>query len=72
MPWKLAVDPAKPAPSRVHDPERCMNCGHPAGEHEEPVGCLVAGGTKYIADDQGAGRWACSCGKYVPAPEREN
>ena len=48
-----------------------MHCGHLKSEHDEDVGCLVDGGTKYITDDQGDERRACSCETFVPAPPEE-
>lgn len=67
MPYKLARNPNLPARTQYHDPKRCFNCGH-SDEHQEDVGCLVAGGTKWIEDDQGEGYGACSCLAFVPVP----
>jgi len=69
MPWKRAVDPLAPTPPRVHSPTRCMNCGCEESLHDADVGCTVDGGTKYIVNDEGKGIRACSCPKFVPAPE---
>ena len=70
MAWFIKRDPQLPAVPVYHDPERCMNCGHLAAEHDPDVGCLVEGGTKYIEDDNGAGIRVCSCTEYDVSPEK--
>lgn len=66
MGWKLAQDPSAPAPPVVLDPTRCANCGHGPADHDTVVGCTVDGGSKYIEDDAGVGKYACSCEAFQP------
>lgn len=73
MAWTIKRDPQLPAVPVFHDPERCMNCGHLATEHDSDdpdVGCLVEGGTKYIEDENGVGKRVCACVGYVTSPEK--
>lgn len=79
--WKKTRDPALPTEPTFQHPRRCMGCGHldePDAErnideaHDPEVGCLVPGGTKYIEDADGNGRYACSClGHTQPPPLEE-
>ena len=71
MAWKKARDPLAPVTPAYHDPNRCMNCGHLQSDHDQDVGCMVDGGTKYLTDDQGNERRACSCEAFVPVPQGE-
>lgn len=78
MAWTKKRDPRAPAPPAFHHPRRCMRCGHldaPDLErniheaHDPDVGCLVEGGTKYLEDEHGVGRYACSCEQFEAVPE---
>ena len=71
MPWTKKRDPLAPVPPAYHHPERCLHCGHIGSEHNDEVGCLVEGGTKYLEHDDGTVLRACSCEQYVPAPAEE-
>ena len=71
MAWAKKRSPLLPTEPAFHHPDRCMSCGHLSMEHEEGVGCLVDGGTKYIEDESGNGRHVCSCEGYVISPEKE-
>ena len=68
MAYKISRNPALPTPPKYHDPKRCHRCGH-VGNHQEGVGCLVPGGTKWIEDEKGKGYGACSCLAFVPVPD---
>lgn len=67
MAYKLARNPNSPMPPRYHDPSRCHRCGH-VQAHQDGVGCLVPGGTKWIEDEDGNGYGACSCPEFTPVP----
>lgn len=72
MAWTKKRDPLAPAEPAFHHPDRCMNCGHLNTEHDDSVGCLVEGGTKYMHDEEtGAEIRACNCHGFVPAPPEE-
>lgn len=72
MAWRKAVNPDAPTPPRVHSPTRCMNCIHEKAEHDDAVGCLVPGGTKWIDNEQDPPFGACSCEKFIPVEEVSN
>lgn len=59
-------DPNAPATPAFHHPDRCMNCGHLKDAHDDEVGCVTHGGTKYIEDEDGNGVHACSCEAFIP------
>jgi hypothetical protein len=70
--YKRAIDPQAPAPPAFHHPDRCMNCMHLKEEHDDAVGCIVEGGTKYLEVEGGEPIRCCSCEKFIPAPPEEN
>lgn len=68
MAWTKKRSPLLPAEPAFQHPDRCMNCGHLNNDHDAEVGCLVEGGTKYVEDENGAGKHSCSCEQFVPVP----
>lgn len=70
MPWSIKRNPQLPAEPAFHHPDRCLNCGHL--DHDDAVGCLEVGGSKYLESEDGKGYEACGCISYIRAPKESN
>ena len=68
MAWTKKRSPLLPTPPAPPHPSRCRCCGHLAINHDAAVGCLIEGGTMYIENEKGEGKYVCSCESFVPVP----
>lgn len=63
--WQKVRRPGRHVEPTYQSITRCGSCGHESIDHEEGVGCLVEGGSKYISDGN-VTKGVCACETFLP------